>query len=45
MEMTDNQHIIVPLLATAFLSFGASRLLCRKPLYSALAERFLSAQR
>ena len=45
MEMTDNQRIIVPLMATAFLSFGVSRLLCRKPLYSTLAERFLSAQR
>jgi H+/Cl- antiporter ClcA len=45
MEMTDNQHIIVPLMATAFLSFGVSRLLCRKPLYTALAARFLSAQR
>jgi H+/Cl- antiporter ClcA len=45
MEMTDNQHIIVPLMATAFLSFGVSRLVCRRPLYGALAERFLSVQR
>lgn len=44
MEMTDNQRVTVPLLATAFLAFGISRLVCRRPLYSALARRFLEAQ-
>ncbi len=41
MEMTDNQAMTVPLLATAMLAFAVSRSFCRRPLYGALAERFL----
>ena len=41
MEMTDNQAMTVPLLATSLLAYGVSRLICPRPLYSALAERFL----
>jgi H+/Cl- antiporter ClcA len=44
MEMTDNQGMTVALLATSFLAFGVSRLVCRRPLYAALARRFLEAQ-
>jgi H+/Cl- antiporter ClcA len=44
MEMTDNQGMTIPLLATAFLAFGVSRLVCRRPIYAALARRFLAAQ-
>jgi H+/Cl- antiporter ClcA len=44
MEMTDNQGMIVPLLATSFLAFAVSRLVCRRPLYSALARRILELQ-
>jgi H+/Cl- antiporter ClcA len=44
MEMTDDQRVTVPLLATSFLAFGISRLVCRRPLYGALARRFLAAQ-
>jgi H+/Cl- antiporter ClcA len=44
MEMTDDQRVTVPLLATAFLAFGVSRLVCRRPLYSALARCFLEAR-
>lgn len=43
MEMTDNQAMTVPLLATAMLAFAVSRSFCRRPLYGALAERFLLA--
>jgi H+/Cl- antiporter ClcA len=43
MEMTDNQAMTIPLMATSFLAFGASRLVCRRPLYRALAKRFLLA--
>jgi chloride channel protein, CIC family len=43
MEMTDNQRMTIPLLATAMLAFGISRLICRRPLYGALAKRFLAA--
>ena len=41
MEMTENQRMTIPLLATAMLAFGASRLVCRRALYGALARRFL----
>lgn len=44
MEMTDNQRVTIPLMATAFLAFGVSRLVCRRPIYSALARRFMEAQ-
>jgi H+/Cl- antiporter ClcA len=44
MEMTANQSLMIPLMATAFLSFAVSRLICRRPLYGALARRFLHAQ-
>ncbi len=44
MEMTDDQRVTVPLLATSFLAFGISRLVCRRPIYGALARRFLAAQ-
>jgi H+/Cl- antiporter ClcA len=44
MEMTANQSLTIPLMATAFLSFAVSRLICRRPLYGALARRFLIAQ-
>jgi H+/Cl- antiporter ClcA len=44
MEMTDNQGLMIPLMATAFLSFALSRLVCRRPLYGALARRFLQVQ-
>jgi H+/Cl- antiporter ClcA len=43
MEMTDNQRMTIPLLATSLLAFGVSRLVCRRPLYGALARRFLVA--
>jgi H+/Cl- antiporter ClcA len=44
MEMTENQRLMIPLMATAFLSFAVSRLVCRRPLYGALARRFLQVQ-
>lgn len=43
MEMTDNQAMTVLLLTTAMLAFGVSRLIARRPFYSALADRFLAA--
>lgn len=43
MEMTENQRMTIPLLATAMLAFAASRLVCRRALYGALARRFLRA--
>ncbi len=43
MEMTDNQAMTIPLMATAMLAFGVSRLVCRRALYGALARRMLVA--
>jgi H+/Cl- antiporter ClcA len=43
MEMTDNQRMTIPLMATSLLAFGVSRLVCRRALYGALARRFLAA--
>jgi len=43
MEMTDNQRMTIPLLATALLAFGISRMICPRPLYGALARRFQAA--
>ena len=41
MEMTDNQQMTVPLMLASFLAFGVSRLVCRRPIYGALAAGFL----
>ena len=43
MEMTDNQDMTIPLMATSFLAYAASRLVCRQALYGALAQRFMAA--
>ena len=42
MEMTDNHDMIVPLMAASLLAAGCSKVVCRKPLYRALADQFLS---
>ena len=44
MEMTSNHAMMIPLMATSMLAYGVSRLVCRRPLYGALARRFLMAQ-
>ncbi len=41
MEMVNDHELIVPMLATAFLALGVSRLVCRHPVYRALAVGFL----
>jgi len=43
MEMCDNQQVTLALLATSFLAFGVSRMVCPQPLYSSLADRFLAS--
>jgi H+/Cl- antiporter ClcA len=43
LEMTENQRMTIPLMATAMLAFGVSRMICHRPLYGALARRFLRA--
>ncbi len=43
LEMTEDGRVTVPLMATAFLAYVVSRLVCRKPIYAALAEGFRAA--
>ncbi len=43
MEMTNDGQVTVPLMATSLLAYAASRLVCRTPLYAALAEYFLAS--
>lgn len=45
MEMVDNQRVTLGLMASAFLAFGTSRLICGVPLYAALADRMEDALR
>ena len=44
MEMTDNQDLVLALMATSLIASGASKLVCRKPIYVALAENFMAAR-
>lgn len=41
MEMTDNQELLLPLMATAFVAYATSRLVCPNPIYRELATGFL----
>ena len=41
MEMTDNQNILLPLMAVALIADGVSRLVSPQPIYRALAEDFI----
>lgn len=45
MEMTNNQDMMIPLMATAFVATGVSRLVCEKPIYAAMAESFLDGSK
>ena len=45
MEMTDNHTMLLPLMATAFIAYGASRLICHEPVYRSLARGFLERLR
>lgn len=41
-EMVNDQGMMLPIMATAFIALGASRLVCRTPVYWALAQAFLA---
>lgn len=43
MEMVDNQDIVFALMATSLIATGASKFVCKKPIYVALAENFMTA--
>lgn len=42
MEMTNNQDMLLPILASTFIGSNISRVISKQPLYEAMAERFLS---
>ena len=42
MEMTNNQDMMLALIATSFIAYGSSHLICPQPLYQTLARAFLS---
>ena len=42
MEMTDNNTMLFPLMAAAFIATLTSRLLCPEPIYQGLAGRFVA---
>lgn len=44
MEMCDNQQVTLALMATSFLAFGVSRMVCPHSLYGSLADRFMETQ-
>ena len=41
MEITGSHSMALPLMAASFIAYGASRLVCREPIYRALARRFM----
>ena len=43
MEMTDNQDLVLAMMATSLLASGTSKLICNKSIYVALAENFMAS--
>jgi len=44
MEMTNDQDMVLALMATSLLATGTSKLICTKPIYAALADNFMTAR-
>ncbi|MDE2150436.1 MAG: chloride channel protein [Gammaproteobacteria bacterium] len=44
MEMIGDHGMILPIMATAFIALGASKLVCRRAVYWALADAFLTPE-
>ena len=42
MEMVDDRSMVFPVITTAIIALGTSRLICKTPIYWALAEEFLT---
>ena len=40
--MTDNHELVLAMMATALIASGTSKLVCKKPIYEALAENLLA---
>jgi H+/Cl- antiporter ClcA len=44
MEMTQDTALVLPLMATAFIAYITSRIVCPESLYPALAKTFLGSK-
>ena len=44
MELTNNQGLAIPIFATCLVARAVSTLLCRKPVYHALAQKLVEAR-
>ena len=44
MELTDNHDFVLPIMAACLLGRAASSLVCRTPVYRALAQRLIDAR-
>jgi H+/Cl- antiporter ClcA len=42
MEMVDDRSMVFPVITTALIALGMSKLVCKQPIYWALAEEFLA---
>lgn len=42
MEITNNHELVLAMLATAMIASGTSKLVCKKPIFEALAENILA---
>lgn len=45
MEMTNNNSLLVPLMATSVIAFASSRLICPEPVYHALSAGYMPAEK
>ena len=43
LEMTNQQSMVLPIIATALIAGGCSRLVCPRPIFTVLADRFVAA--
>jgi H+/Cl- antiporter ClcA len=41
MEMVNDHSMVIPIMATAFIALGTSKLVCHEPIYWALAQEFI----
>lgn len=44
MEMVNDQSMVFPIMAAAFIALAASKVLCRQPVYWALADEFMASK-
>jgi len=43
MEMVNDHSMVIPIMATAFIALGTSKVVCHEPIYWTLAQEFIGA--